>query len=246
MAAVPLDDGLAALVRSTPRDFKNVDTWIFDLDDTLYPPSCKLFSQVSRRMGEYIAETFGVPFQHGRHLQILYYRQYGTTLSGLMQVHKLPPGPFLDYVHDIDLSAVPHLPELRTAISALPGRKLIFTNASRRHAENVASRIGVLDLFEDICDIGALDYVPKPMPEAYDRMLKMHNVTPTRSAMFEDFPHNLEAASKLGMTTVLVYSDQHDHPATKKIKEWRELPPHVHHMTHDLTAFLTNEINRDR
>ncbi len=93
-----------------------------------------------------------------------------------MQVHKLPPGPFLEYVHDIDLSVVPDMPDLAAAISALPGRRLIFTNGSRRHAENVAAKLGVLDLFEDICDIAAMDYVPKPERDAFDRMLKLHAV----------------------------------------------------------------------
>ena len=104
----------------------HVDTWIFDLDNTLYPASCNLFAEVDQRMGEFIAKAIGVPFEHARHLQKAYYRQFGTTLAGLMQVHKLPPGPFLEYVHDIDLSVVPELPELAAAIAALPGRRLIF------------------------------------------------------------------------------------------------------------------------
>ena len=168
------------------RGFHHVDTWIFDLDNTLYPASCNLFAEVDRRMSEYIAKAIGVPHEHARHLQKAYYRQFGTTLAGLMQVHKLLPGPFLEYVHDIDLSMVPELPELRAAIAALPGHRLIFTNGSRRHAENVARRLGVLELFEDICDIAALEYVPKPERGAFDRLLKMHAIAPDRATMFED------------------------------------------------------------
>lgn len=224
------------------RGFDHVHTWIFDLDNTLYPASCNLFAQVDRRMSEYIAKAIGVPREHARHLQKAYYRQFGTTLAGLMQVHKMQPGPFLEYVHDIDLSVVPELPELAQAIEALPGRRLIFTNGSRRHAENVASRLGVLHLFEDICDIAALDYVPKPERAAFDQLLKLHGVTPAQSAMFEDMPHNLEVASDIGMTTVLVHSDYIDHPAQLKIREWRELPRHVHHLTRDLTGFLSNDV----
>ena len=134
------------------------------------------------------------------------------------------------------------MPELASAIAALPGRRLIFTNGSRRHAENVAGRLGVLELFEDICDIAALEYVPKPEVEAFNRLLKLHAVAPAAAAMFEDMPHNLEVASSLGMTTVLVHSDYIDHPAQLKIREWRELPPHVHHLTHDLTGFLMAEV----
>jgi putative hydrolase of the HAD superfamily len=232
----------AALETLPRRGFKTVDAWIFDLDNTLYPASCNLFAEVDQRMGDYIAKTIGVPFAHARHLQKAYYRQFGTTLAGLMRVHKLAPGPFLDYVHDIDLSVVPELPELAAAIAALPGRRLIFTNGSKRHAENVALKLGVLELFEDICDIAALDYVPKPEPEAFDRMLKLHAISAPRAAMFEDMPHNLEVASDLGMTTVLVHSDYIDHPAQLKIREWRELPAHVHYLTRDLTGFLSTEI----
>ncbi len=223
------------------RGFGHVDTWVFDLDNTLYPASCDLFAQVDQRMSAYIAKTLGVPREHARHLQKAYYRQFGTTLAGLMKVHKLPPGPFLEYVHDIDLSVVPELPELAAAIEALPGRRLIFTNGSRRHAENVARKLGVLHLFEDICDIAALDYVPKPERDAFDRLLKLHAVPATQAAMFEDMPHNLEPASAIGMTTVLVHSDYIDHPAQLKVREWRELPAHIHYLTRDLTAFLTTE-----
>jgi putative hydrolase of the HAD superfamily len=231
-----------APVAGGKRGFEHVDAWIFDLDNTLYPASCNLFAQVDHRMGEYIAKTIGVPYAHARHLQKAYYRQFGTTLAGLMQVHKLQPGPFLDYVHDIDLSVVPKSPDLADAIAALPQRKLIFTNGSRRHAENVASRLGVLDLFEDICDIAALDYVPKPERAAFDCMLRLHSVVPATAAMFEDMPHNLEIASLLGMTTVLVHSDYIDHPAQLKIRDWKELPSHVDYLTRDLTDFIATRI----
>jgi putative hydrolase of the HAD superfamily len=224
------------------RGFDHIGTWVFDLDNTLYPASCNLFAQVDRRMSEYIARMLGVPHAHARHLQKAYYRQFGTTLAGLMRVHKLPPGPFLEYVHDIDVSVVPRSPELEAAISALPGRRLIFTNGSRRHAENVAEKLGVLHLFEDICDIAALDYVPKPERAAFDSLLRLHGVDPATSAMFEDMPHNLEVASDIGMTTVLVHSDYIDHPAQLKIREWRELPAHIHYLTRDLTNFLTSQI----
>jgi putative hydrolase of the HAD superfamily len=222
--------------------FKPVDTWIFDLDNTLYPASCNLFAEVDRRMGEYIAKAIGVPYEHARHLQKAYYRQFGTTLAGLMRVHKLAPGPFLDYVHDIDLSLVPESPKLAAALAALPGRRLIFTNGSRRHAENVATKLGVLNLFEDICDITALEFVPKPERAAFDRLAKLHAIVPERAAMFEDMPHNLVAASDLGMTTVLVHSDYIDHPAQLKVREWQTLPAHVHYLTRDLTGFIVNDI----
>ena len=231
-----------ALPQSAPslarRGFTSTSTWIFDLDNTLYPAECNLFAQVDRRMGEFIAKYLGVPYEYARHLQKSYYRQFGTTLAGLMQVHKLDPKAFLDYVHDIDLSVVPEHPELSAVISRLPGRRLIFTNGSRRHAERVAEKLGVLHLFEDICDIAACEYVPKPSPDAFDRMVRRHGVAPEAAAMFEDMPQNLEAPHVLGMTTVLVHSSYYDHPIQLKIRQWREPPEHVHHMTENLAGFL--------
>ena len=212
---------------------------MFDLDNTLYPADCNLFSQVDRRMGEFIARYLGVPFEYARHLQKSYYRQFGTTLCGLMQVHKMDPQAFLDYVHDIDLSVVAEHPELVQEIQSLPGRKLIFTNGSRAHAERVAGKIGVLHLFDGIFDIVDSAYVPKPTPACYDQFLQAHGVEASTSAMFEDMPHNLEAPHVLGMTTVLVRSEfNYDHPVQRAIRAWQQPPEHVHHMTDDLAGFL--------
>ena len=226
-------------VAAPRRDFQRTQFWIFDLDNTLYPADCNLFTQVDRRMGEFIARYLGVPLEYARHLQKSYYRQFGTTLSGLMQVHRMDPQAFLDYVHDIDLSVVDEHPDLASAIAALPGRRFIFTNGSRAHAERVAGRIGVLHLFEGIFDIVDAAYVPKPSPACYDHFLKAHGVQAHVSAMFEDMPHNLEAPHALGMTTVLVRSDfNYDHPVQQAIRGWREPPAHVHHVTDDLAGFL--------
>lgn len=220
------------------QPFAERRVWIFDLDNTLYPAECNLFAEVDTRMGEFIAKFLGVPFAHARHLQKSYYRQFGTTLAGLMRVHKMDPQQFLDYVHDIDLSVVAAAPQLRAAIAALPGRKLIYTNGSRRHAERVAEKLGILDAFEDICDIAACDFVPKPEADAFERMVRRHGVTAGQAAMFEDMPHNLEVPHALGMATVLVYSSYHDHPVQLEIERWSALPTHVHHLTRDLARFL--------
>jgi putative hydrolase of the HAD superfamily len=226
---------------AAPRGFERTSDWIFDLDNTLYPAECNLFAQVDHRMGEFIARYLGVPYAHARHLQKAYYRQFGTTLAGLMKIHRMDPHEFLSYVHDIDLSVVPELPELAAAIASLEGRKLIFTNGSRRHAENVARKLGILHLFEDICDIAACEFVPKPEADAFDRMVRRHGIAPGAAAMFEDMPHNLAVPHQLGMTTVLVHSSCADHPVKAEMKRWTALPDHVHHMTEDLGRFL-NEI----
>ncbi len=223
------------------RDFTTTDVWIFDLDNTLYPSDCNLFAQVDKRMGSFISERLGVPFAQARHLQKSYYHQFGTTLSGLMRIHKMDPSDFLDYVHDIDLSVVQEHPELAAAIARLPGRKLIYTNGSQRHGERVAEKLGVLHLFESICSIENCDYVPKPEREAFDKMIHRHNVVSQRTAMFEDMPHNLEVPHSMGMTTVLVHSSYMDHPLQKAMVNWTKLPDHVHHMTNDLCEFLQTE-----
>ncbi|WP_088343592.1 MULTISPECIES: pyrimidine 5'-nucleotidase [Rhodomicrobium] len=218
--------------------FARVETWIFDLDNTLYPAECNLFAQVDQRMGAFISEFLGVSFEEARRVQKDYYYRYGTTLAGLMHEHKLAPERFLDFVHDIDLAPVCEAPALGAALERLPGRKFIFTNGSRAHAERVAGKLGILGHFDELFDIVAGDYVPKPSAAAYDRFLKAHGVAGASAAMFEDIPHNLEAPHALGMATVLVRSTYVDHPSQKGIAEWRTLPPHVHHITGDLTGFL--------
>jgi putative hydrolase of the HAD superfamily len=201
--------------------FRRVETLIFDLYNTLYPAECNLFAQVDQRMGAFISELLGVNREEAKRIQKDYYYRYGTTLAGLMREHKLPPERFLDYVHDIDLAPVAESPALGAALERLPGKKYIFTNGSRRHAERVAGKLGVLHHFDDLFDIAACDYVPKPS-----------------AAMFEDLPHNLESPHALGMATVLVRSSYIDHPTQRAMTEWRTLPAHIHHMTDNLTGFL--------
>ncbi len=233
-----MDASSAAQKVPAQRDFERTSVWIFDLDNTLYPAACNLFAEVDIRVTEFIAQQLRVPMAYARHLQKSYYKQFGTTLSGLMRVHKFDPQPFLDYVHNIDLSVVDEAPELAAALEALQGRKLIYTNGSRRHAERVAEKLGVLHLFEDICDIAACEFVAKPEPDAFDRMMRRHDVAPAETAIFEDLPHNLETPHALGMTTVLVQPDHENHPAHVQIRRWEKPPEHIHHTTDDLTRFL--------
>jgi putative hydrolase of the HAD superfamily len=193
-----------------PTGFGGRHTWIFDLDNTLYPSECKLFLQIEHRMGEFIARLLGVSYEHAQNLRKTYYRQFGTTLTGLMKVHRIDPAPFLEFVHNIDLAAVKPHAGLRSAIERLEGRRLIFTNGSRRHAERVAEKVGILDLFEDLCGIEECEYTAKPDAAAFDRMIRRHDVEAARSAMFEDMPQNLEVPHALGMRTVLVHSQHPD------------------------------------
>ena len=218
--------------------FAHVEAWVFDLDNTLYPADCNLFAQIDRRMGEFIANAFGIPFEEAQSLRETYYYEHGTTLAGLVRLHGVSPDAFLDYVHDIDLASVAACPELAAALDALPGRKFIFTNGSRKHAEAVAARLGVDGRFDSIFDIHALEYVhPKPTREAYERFVRANGVVPLQAAMFDDLPNNLETAHALGMTTVLVHGLT-EHPAHRAIAGWTELPAHIHHRTDELPPFL--------
>jgi putative hydrolase of the HAD superfamily len=225
---------------NTPRKdgFTHVETWVFDLDNTLYPVGCDLFSQIERRMGAFIAEQFDLSLEDAHAMRQRYYIEHGTTLAGLIRLHGVCPNAFLDYVHDIDLAPVTPAPELVAAIDALPGRKFVFTNGSRKHAEAVAAKLGVLDHFEDIFDIHALDYVnPKPSREAFDRFTGAHGIEPTRAAMFDDLPHNLETAHGIGMTTVWIDCCAAGRPEHQH-EDWSTLPPHIHYRTEALAPFL--------
>lgn len=220
-------------------DFAHVDTWIFDLDNTLYPAHCDLFAQIDIRMGEFISDFLGTDRTEAKRIQKHYYHTYGTTLHGLMSQHGMDPAPFLDYVHDIDHSVLAADAMLDEALTRLPGRKLVFTNGSVRHAEAVLGKIGVTHHFDDIFDIVAADYVPKPQAATYERFVRTTQIAPGTAAMFEDIAVNLREAHALGMRTVLVRS-----PADKKpahAVEWDGAgadEPHVHHIAEDLAAFL--------
>lgn len=229
----------AAAAEGLGKRFRNVDTWVFDLDNTLYPAQCNLFAQIDRRMGSFIAESLELSLDEAHELRHRYYVEHGTTLAGLIQRHGISPHAFLDYVHDIDLGVVEPAPELGAAIDALPGRKFVFTNGSRKHAESVAAKLGVLDHFEDIFDIHALEYVnPKPTREAFDRFVGAHGIAARRAAMFDDLPHNLETAHTLGMTTIWIDCRAMGRPEHVSDEDWTVLPDHIHHRTEALAPFI--------
>ncbi|HET8728234.1 MAG TPA: pyrimidine 5'-nucleotidase, partial [Alphaproteobacteria bacterium] len=214
-----------------PAALDHVDAWVFDLDNTLYPASCNLFEQVDRRMGEFICRYLDLGWDDARDLQKRYFREHGTTLRGLMTVHDLDPEEYLDFVHDIDLTPVDHSHVLDDALSRLGGRKLIFTNGSVRHAERVLEKIGIARHFEDIADIVACGYVPKPDRSIYEKVIDRFGIDPRRSAMIEDMARNLKPAHELGMTTVWVRTDE----------DWASVPPdaaYVDHAIDDLGEWL--------
>ena len=190
----------------TPRSLREAEAWVFDLDNTLYSAEIDLFAQIDVRMRDYIAGFLGLPAEEAFRVQKDYFREFGTSLRGLMHVHGMDPAPFLDHVHDIDLSVLSVDPELDAALSALPGRKLIYTNASTGHAERVMAQLGVDHHFEAIFDIVEAEYAPKPEPLPYNVLVERFCLTPERTVMVEDMVRNLAPAAALGMTTVWIRS----------------------------------------
>ena len=223
------------------RGFSGVDTWIFDLDNTLYPHDARVWPQVDERITLYVMNLFGLDGLSARALQKYFYHRYGTTLRALMAEWDIDPYAFLDFTHDIDHSGIALNPDLGRAIERLPGRKLILTNGSRRHAENVAGKLGILDHFEDVFDIAASGFVPKPERPAYERFLDRHGVDPTRSALFEDIAKNLVVPHDLGMATVLVVPRTID-PFRDPFEQEAVRAPHIDHITNDLAGFLTDRV----
>ncbi|MBN9084786.1 MAG: pyrimidine 5'-nucleotidase [Rhizobiales bacterium 62-17] len=222
--------------------FTHVDTWVFDLDNTLYPPHCDLWPRIDDRMTVFMAGMLGLDGMSTRALQKFYYRQHGTTLRGLIDEYGIDPAEFLRFVHDIDRTSVEPDVALAAGIAALPGRKLIFTNGSRDHALRTCERLGIGDHFDDVFDIVAADLVPKPDPRAYDRFFDRHGIAPERTAMFEDIARNLIVPKARQMMTVLVVPKPGAHDFRDGWDVERERPDHVDFLTHDLSGFLTDII----
>ncbi len=225
-------------IRSATRAFDRVDTWVFDLDNTLYPHHLNLWQQVDERIRDYIADFLKVTHEEAFRVQKDYYKRYGTSMRGLMTEHGMKPDDFLDFVHQIDHSPLTPNAALGAAIERLPGRKLILTNGTRRHADAVLARLELDRHFEGVFDIIAAELEPKPSPQTYDRFLAAHGVDAGKAAMFEDLARNLAVPHALGMTTVLVVPEH-----TREVfREGWELEgrdaPHVDHVTDDLAGFL--------
>ncbi len=224
--------------RRTPRGFDHVETWVFDLDNTLYPHHLNLWQQVDDRIRAFIADYLKVEPDEAFRIQKDYYKRYGTTMRGLMTEHGLDPDIYLDFVHRIDHSPLEPNAALGDALAKLPGRKLILTNGTRQHAEAVMARLAIREHFEDVFDIVAAELEPKPSVTTYERFLARHAVEAPRAAMFEDLARNLAAPHALGMTTVLVVP-----PGDRMIvREGWELEgreaAHVDHVTEDIAGFI--------
>jgi putative hydrolase of the HAD superfamily len=208
-----------------------IETWIFDLDNTRYPASCRLFDQVQQRMNEYISGRFGLAPEEAAELRRTYFREHGTTLRGLMTVNQIDPHEFMAFVHEIDLSCVPPDPALEAAISTLRGHKIVHTNGSVRHAERLLDHLGLAEAFSGIVDIAAAEFDPKPSLAGYTLLLRRYAVDPRRALMVEDIARNLAPAAELGMTTAWMRNGL----------DWASAESgadYIHHVIDDLAGFL--------
>ena len=212
----------------------HVEHWVFDMDDTLYPPECGLMGRVQDRINGFFVRTVGLDAAEARVLQRRYLRDHGTSLSGLMLNHDVDPHVFLDEVHRVDLDCLTPDPVLREGLARLPGRRLVFTNGAAAHAERVLAALEIADLFDDVFHIEASDLIPKPDPRAFARMIERHGVDPRRAAFFEDTEKNLKPAADMGMATVLVGAHA---PASTA--------PFVDHRAESLPPFLNRLALRD-
>lgn len=214
-----------------PQDMHHVETWIFDLDNTLYRTSQGMLDQIDDLMGSFISDYLGVDRDEAHRIQKGYFRTHGLTLRGLMVEHGLDPQTYIEHLSQLDLSDVRPNPDLAALLAALPGRKIVYTNAFAAHTEEVMTRIGITDCFDAVFDIGHADYVPKPAIESYRRLCDRHRIEPARAAMVEDISRNLEPAAALGMTTVWVRTQTH---WARNVTE----TDHIDHITDDLADWL--------
>ena len=222
---------MAYTVRREGCPLGSVETWVFDLDNTLYPASSGLFPQVQARMNQYICNRLGLSMEAAKELRAKLFREHGTTMHGLMAVHQVDPHEFMAFVHDVDLSVVPANPELAAALDGLSGRKLIYTNGSVPHAENLLKHLGISHYFEDIFDIVASDFAPKPAMTALRLFIDRFGVKPAGALMVEDMAKNLAPAAELGMTTAWVRTDV----------DWAAVASdadHINYVVEDLAGFL--------
>jgi putative hydrolase of the HAD superfamily len=229
---------------TTPRTFTHIDSWVFDLDNTLYPHHVNLWQQVDARINEFVSAWLKVSHDDARVVQKDYYKRFGTTMRGMMTLHGVRADDYLAYVHKIDHSPLEPNPVMGEAIAKLPGRKLILTNGSVDHVDAVLGRLGLDSHFDGVFDIIAADLEPKPAEQTYQKFLALHSVDPARAAMFEDLSRNLVVPHQLGMTTVLVVPDG----SKEVVREDWELEgreaAHVDHVTDDLTRFLKGLVSK--
>ena len=218
-----------------------IKNWVFDLDNTLYSPEVEIFSQIDKRMTEFIKNKLNTSNEKAFEIQKKYFLEYGTTLAGLMKEEDVNPDEFLEYVHDINLEILKPNEELNKIIKELPGKKFIYTNGSKKHAENVLNKLKMQKIFDHIFDIKESTFIPKPNIKSYRKFIKKMNIDPQVSVMFEDIGRNLEPAKNIGMQTVLILRKITNKAKNSKIKDYDSLWDNdnfADYITDDLVKFF--------
>jgi len=213
------------------KSFKLIKYWIFDLDNTLYSGKTKVFEQVDKRMSKYISDKLNVTLEEARKIQKKYFHEYNTTLNGMIKNHKINPDEFLEFVHDINIDFLQKDTELGKEIEKLNGKKIIFTNGSKKHALNVTKRIGIDKLFDDIFDIVDCNFIPKPSIEPYKKLVEKHKIDPKLCVLVEDIARNLKPAYEMGMKTIWIENEE---PWASKFSDSK----FVNYKTNNLSEFL--------
>ena len=213
------------------KELQSIKYWIFDLDNTLYSGKTKVFEQVDKRMSKYISEKLNISVEEAKKIQKNYFHEYNTTLNGMIKNHKIDADEFLEFVHDIDIDFLEKDLKLSQEIEKLEGKKIIFTNGSRKHALNVTEKIGIDHHFDAIFDIVDAKFVPKPSMEPYKRLVKKHKIDPKLCVLVEDIARNLKPAYEMGMKTVWIENEE---PWAKEFSDSN----FVNYKTNDLSGFL--------
>ena len=213
------------------KEFKSIKYWIFDLDNTLYSGKTKVFEQVDKKMSKYISNKLNVSVDEAKKIQKNYFYEYNTTLNGMIKNHGIDANEFLEFVHDVDIDFLQKDLELGAQIQKLDGKKIIFTNGSRKHALNVTKKIGIDQLFDGIFDIVDSDFIPKPSVEPYKILVEKHKIDPKLSVFIEDIARNLKPAYEMGMKTIWIENEE---PWAKKFSD----SSFVKYKTNNLSEFL--------
>jgi putative hydrolase of the HAD superfamily len=213
------------------KALQSIEFWIFDLDNTLYSGKTKVFEQVDKKMSKYISQKLDVSIEEAKKIQKNYFHKYNTTLNGMIKNHKVDANEFLEFVHDINIDFLKKDLILSEELKKLDGKKIIFTNGSKKHALNVSKKIGIDQHFDDIFDIVDSKFIPKPIIEPYKRLVEKHKIDPKLCVLVEDIARNLKPAYEMGMKTVWIENDE---PWAKKFSD----SSFVNYKTNNLSEFL--------
>ena len=220
------------------KDLILIKFWLFDLDNTLYSGKTKVFEQIDKKMSKYISKKLNVDINEAKKIQKSYFYQYDTTLRGLVKNHKIDAEDFLDFVHDINIDFLKQDLDLAKELEKLDGKKIIFTNGSKKHAINITQKLGIDKYFDDIFDIVDADFIPKPSIQPYKKLIEKHKIDPNLCVFVEDIARNLKPAYEMGMKTVWIENEE---PWAKKFSD----SEFVNYKTNNLSEFL-KQINLDR